>query len=121
MSLPRPTDEQIGYTLQHIHQIARQDSDAYWLVDHLVSLYAWLLNETHDSENGRAFGHGASDVHILTATTSDLEGRLYDPLLREQRRTKRHWLATLRQTGHRWTDDANNITKTADQYRNTTA
>ena len=110
----RPTDVEVGTTIQHVWAIAQRDTDAYRLLGHLIALYAWLLDEERASEEGRGYGHGAGDVHVLAATSGDLEGRLRDPLLREQRRIKRRWLATLRQTGHRWADDAANITSMAD-------
>jgi hypothetical protein len=113
----RPTDVEVGTTLQQLHQIATHDTDAHHLLAHLISLYNWLLEETHLSEHGRGFGHGANDVHVLAATSGDLEGRLRDPLLREQRRVKRRWLAGLREAGHRWADDAANVAKMADDWR----
>lgn len=110
----RPTDVEVGTTLQQVHHIATHDADAYRLFADLISLYAWLLDDTQASELGRGFGHGASEVHVFGNGGGDLEGRLHDKLLKEQRRVKRLLLADLRHMGHRWNDHANNITRFAD-------
>ena len=115
--MTRPTDVELGATLQQLHHIATQDGQAYRLFADLISLYSWLLDDTLASEHGRGFGHGASEVHVFGNGGGDLEGRLYDPLLREQRRVKRQWNALLRNTGHRWHDDATNITAFAAEPR----
>ena len=109
----RPTDLELGHTLEQLHHIATIDADGYRLFADLISLYAWLLDDTQASEYGRGFGHGATDVHVFGNGSGDLEGRLHDPLLREQRRVKRQWNTQLRNTGHRWHDDATNITSFA--------
>lgn len=112
----RPTDVEVGTTLQQVHHIATHDTDAYRLFADLVALYAWLLDDTLASELGRGFGHGASEVHVFGNGGGDLEGRLHDPLLREQRRVKRQWLAGLRNTGHRWHDDATSVARLAEPW-----
>jgi hypothetical protein len=113
---PKPTDEQIGLTLQAVHRIATHDPDGWWLLADLIGIYDWLLAEIHASEHGRGFGHGTSDVHVLSTTATDLEGRLHDPLLREQRRVKRRMLADMRHMSHRWHDHAANITHFAEPW-----
>jgi hypothetical protein len=114
----RPTDVEIGTSLQQLHHIATLDGDCYRLFADLIALYVWLLDEATASEEGRGFGHGASEVHVFgNGGGGDLEGRLYDPLLREQRRVKRQWKAGLRHTGDRWHDDAANITAFAAEPR----
>jgi hypothetical protein len=117
LTLPRPTDLQVGTTLTQLHHIAMVDSDTYRLLADLIGLYVWLLDEAIASEEGRGFGHGASEVHVFgNGGGGDLEGRLYDSLLKEQRRVKRQWKASLRHTGHRWHDDASNIARLAEPW-----
>ena len=109
----RPTEIEVGTTIQRVWTIAQRDPDAYRHLDNLIAVYTWLLDDILASEHGRGFGHGASEVHVLATGTSDLEGRLHDPLLREQRRVKRLMMADLRHMGHRWNDHAANITRFA--------
>jgi len=113
----RPTDVEVGATLIQLHHVATLDSDGYRLFADLIALYAWLLDDTLESEHGRGIGHGASEVHVFGNGGGDLEGRLHDRLLREQRRVKRQWMAGLRNTGARWQDDAASITSFADEPR----
>ena len=117
MTSPRPTETQVGTTLQQLWRIAHADTDAYHLLAHLVSHYAWLLDEIRAAEDGRGFCHGGADlVQVFSvAGGGDLEGRLYDPLLRSARKRKRDWLAGLRQLGSCWSEDARNLTRNADR------
>jgi hypothetical protein len=110
----RPTDVEVGTACQQLYNLACNDPDGYRLLAHLVSLYAWLLDQTAESEQASAYGRGVSEVHVLAQVGGDLEGRLRDPLLREQRRLKRNWRADLRNAGHRWSDDASQVTASAD-------
>ena len=116
MTSPRPTETEVGETIQQIWRIAHADTDAYHLLAHLIDHYAWLLDAIHEAEDGRGFGHGASEVHVIAAAGGgDLEGRLYDPLLRSARNRKRRWLAGLRHLGNCWSEDARNLTRHADR------
>jgi hypothetical protein len=115
----RPTEVEVGTTIQQVWGVAHRDPDTYRLLAHLVDLCVWLLDETDTSWDASAFGHGASEVHVFGTTGGDLEGRLHDPLLRELRRLKRKWRADLRETGHRWADDASGVSAAADpEYHN---
>jgi hypothetical protein len=68
---------------------------------HLAARLLWTLEARHaeldEAIRGAAYGPGASEVHVLGGSSTGLDARLQDPLVRELRRLAKPWRFELEQ------------------------
>lgn len=93
MTAPRPTDTQVGTTLQQLYALAVDDPDTYRDLEALIALADWLRLELAAARHAAAYGAGTSEVHVLGHSTRGVDTRLNDQLLNHLRKLRRAWIS----------------------------
>lgn len=92
--MTRPTTDHVDHTAVLVRVLARDTDPDYYLIARLIDRLAWLDSEIRDAERARSLP-GASNIHVPGGSDTGVEGRLFDPLLRELRRLRRDWRRAL--------------------------
>lgn len=92
--MTRPTTDHVDHTAVLLRVLARDTDADYYLAARIIDRLTWLDGEIRDAERARSLP-GQSDIHVLGSSDNGVEGRLFDPLLRELRRLRRQWRSQL--------------------------
>jgi hypothetical protein len=91
LTQPRPTQEGLATAAGHLEELAYSGNELFYDVAMLMDLLVWLDAEISAAREAAAYGAGIAEVHVLGSSNRGLEGRLYDPLLKELRGMRRSW------------------------------
>lgn len=89
--MTRATREGLAHAADCLEQLAYADSPAYHDLGMLLDLFTWIDGEIEAARQAAAYGSGIAEVHVLGSSSRGVEGRLYDPLLKELRGMRRSW------------------------------
>ncbi len=93
--MTRATQESLAHATGCLEQLAYQDSPAYHDLAMLLDLFTWIDTEIEAARNAAAYGSDIAEVHVLGSSSRGVEGRLYDPLLKELRGMRRSWCSRI--------------------------